>query len=260
MDLIMEKDYTYSVHSDILNGDVDIYTMFDRDAATCKYNYNNDKELTFPTIDDETIFWNRFEECVVSFFNKHPNDGVVLIPRTDTKIKLNIENKKRIHDIIDKHRFTYIAGRLHYISVETFMDVLFGESSYLRKYCEINNIDFDDEYNRIEGMCDKIKVIDDGYDPYQIFDYHYLTDEKILNAAMDTLDKNEDCIVLYHAGINGKHLLLIDSSISSSREITESLDILSITYRPKTVSVLTMFSSHNDIIDHVRDFDLPYNK
>ena len=237
----MEKDYTYSVHSDIFNGYVDIYPMFDKDAVTCKYNYNNDKELTFPTIDDETIFWNRFEECVVSFFNKHPNDGVVLIPRTDTKIKLNIENKKRIHDIIDKHRFTYIAGRLHYISVETFMDVLFGESSYLRKYCEINNIVFNDEYSRIEGMCDKIEVVDDGYDPYQIFDYHYLTDEKILSASMETLDKNEDYSVLYNSGINGKHLLLIDSSISSSMKITECLDILSITYRPKTVSVVTLY-------------------
>ena len=63
----MENDYSYSVHSDILNGDVDIYPMFDKDAVTCKYYYNDDKELRFPTIDDETIFWNRFEECVVSF-------------------------------------------------------------------------------------------------------------------------------------------------------------------------------------------------
>ena len=256
----MEKDYTYSVHSDILNGDVDIYPMFDKDVVTCKYYYNDDKELRFPTIDDEIIFWNRFEECVVSFFNNHPNDGVILIPRTNTRLKLNIENKKRIHNIITEHGFTYIAGWLHYISVEDFMDVLFSEGSYLRKYCEINNIVFDDEYNRIEGMCDKIEVVDDGYDPYQIFDYHYLTDEKILSVAMETLDKNEDCQVLYHSGINGKHLLLIDSSISSSREITDSLDILSITYRPKSVSVLTMFSSRNDIIDHFRDFDSPYNK
>ena len=257
----MENDYTYSVHSDILNGDVDIYPMFDKDDVACKYYYNDDKELRFPTIDDETIFWNRFEECVVSFFNKHPNDGVILIPRIFKRINLNIANKKRIHDIIDKHGFTYIAGRLHYISVETFMDVLFSEGSYFRKYCETNNIVFDDEYSRIEGMCDKIKIIDDGYDPYQIFDYHYLTDEKILNAAMDTLDKNEDCPVLYNSGINGKHLLLIDSSISSSMKITECLDILSITYRPKSVSVLTMFSTrNNNIIDHFRDFDSPYNK
>ena len=142
------------------------------------------------------------------------------------------------------------------------MDVLFSKSSYFRKYCETNNIVFDDEYSRIEGMCDKIEVIDDGYEPYQIFDYHYLTDEKILNAAMDTLDKNEECIVMYNAGINDKHLLLIDSSISSEREIKESFDILSITYRPKSVSVLTMFSSRNDnnIINHFRDFDAPYNK
>ena len=111
-------------------------------------------------------------------------------------------------------------------------------------------------------MCDNIEVIDDGYEPYQTFDYHYLTDENILNAAMDTLDKNEDCVVMYNAGINDKHLLLIDSSISLHREITESFDILSITYRPKSVSVLTMFSSSNDnnIIDHFRDFDSSYNK
>ena len=258
----MENDYTYSVHSDILNGDVDIYPMFDKDAVTCKYYYNDDKELRFPTIDDETIFWNRFEECVVSFFNKHPNDGVILIPRIHTRINLNIANKKRIHNIIAEHGFTYIAGWLHYISVETFMDVLFSKDSYLRKYCETNNIVFDDEYNRIEGMCDKIKIIDDGYDPYQIFDYHYLTDENILNVAMETLDKNEDYSVLYNSGINGKHLLLIDSSISSSMKIKECFDILSITYRPKSVSVLTMFSSRNDnnIIDHFRDFDSPYNK
>ena len=237
----MENDYTYSVHSDILNGDVDIYPMFDKDAVVCKYYYNDDKELRFLTIDDETIFWNRFEECVVSFFNKHPNDGVILIPRIFKRINLNIVNKKRIHDIIDKHGFTYIASRLHYISVETFMDVLFSEGFYLRKYCETNNIDFDDEYNRIEEMCDKIKIIDDGYDPYQIFDYHYLTDEKILSASMETLDKNEDYSVLYNSGINGKHLLLIDSSISSSMKITECLDILSITYRPKSVSVVTLY-------------------
>ena len=93
MDLIMEKDYTYSVHSDILNDNVDIYPMFDKDAASCKYYYNDDKELRFPTIDDETIFWNRFEECVVSFFNKHPNDGVILIPRIFKRINLNIVNK-----------------------------------------------------------------------------------------------------------------------------------------------------------------------
>ena len=260
MDLVMENDYSYSVHSDILNGDVDIYPMFDKDAVVCKYYYNDDKELRFPTIDDETIFWNRFEECVVSFFNKHPNDGVILIPRIYKRINFDIVNKTHIHDIITEHGFTYIAGRLHYISVEIFMDVLFSEGSYLRKYCEINNIDFDDEYNRIEGMCDKIEVVDDGYEPYQIFDYHYFTDENILNAAMDTLDKNEDCPVLYNSGINGKHLLLIDSSISSSIKIKECLDILSITYRPKSVSVLTMFSSRNNIIDHFRDFDSPYNK
>ena len=93
MDLIMENDYTYSVHSYILNGYVDIYPMFDKDGVTCKYNYNNDKELTFPTIDDETIFWNRFEECVVSFFNKHPNDGVILIPRIYKRINFDIVNK-----------------------------------------------------------------------------------------------------------------------------------------------------------------------
>ena len=77
---------------------------------------------------------------------------------------------------------------------------------------------------------------------------------------METLDKNEDCPVLYNSGINGKHLLLIDSSISSEREIKESFDILSITYIPKSVSVLTMFSSRNNIINHFRDFDSPYNK
>ena len=90
-------------------------------------------------------------------------------------------------------------------------------------------------------MCDKIKIIDDGYDPYQIFDYHYLTDEKILSAALETLDKNEDYSVLYNSGINGKHLLLIDSSISSSMKITNCFDILSMTYRPKSVSVVTLY-------------------
>ena len=106
MDLIMEKDYTYSVHSDILNGDVDIYPMFDKDTVVCKYYYNDDKELRFPTIDDETIFWNRFEERVVSFFNKHPNDGLILIPRIYKRINFDVVNKTRIHNIIDEHGFT----------------------------------------------------------------------------------------------------------------------------------------------------------
>ena len=88
----------------------------------------------------------------------------------------------------------------------------------------------------------KIDIVDDGYVSYRIFDYHYITDCSVRNEVFCALNShnNDDFVVMYNKNINYRDILLIDSDISDAQSASEAIDAISITYMPKSVSVVTL--------------------
>ena len=207
---------SYSIHMDSLDKDVTVYPMF-----------NKQDVLSIDKNSDE--FWNRFACLVEQFIEEHPRRGVIILP---VDCKLNHTVSKRISNIIDKYDIKTSKGGLYTISVDDVLDVLY---SYQRS----DNYLID---KAIESLT-KIDIVDDGYVSYRIFDYHYISDYGVRNEVFCALNShdNDDFVVMYNKNINYRDILLIDSDISDGQSASEAIDAISITYRPKSVSVVTLY-------------------
>ena len=189
--------------------------------------FNKQDVLSIDKDSDE--FWNRFACLVEQFIEEHPRRGVIILP---VDCKLNHTVFKRINSIIDKYDIKTSKGGIYTISVDDVLDVLY---SYQRS----DNYLID---KAIESLT-KIDIVDDGYVSYRIFDYHYISDYGVRNDVFCALNShnNDDFVVMYNKNINYRDILLIDSDISDGQSASEAIDAISITYRPKSVSVVTLF-------------------
>ena len=151
-------------------------------------------------------------------------------------------------------------GGLKTMTIEDVEYNINREDSYFSKYWTNRGYDWKDKYDDLEDIFRMVYDKNKG-----LFKYHSIpSDTGLRQSIIHTLEVDKKFIPIYSRYINNKHILLIDDSITFGQSIYNAIYAISYAYIPKSVSVLTMFSSRNDniIIDHFRDFDFdsPYNK
>lgn len=71
-----------------------------------------------------------------------------------------------------------------------------------------------------------------------MFSYHFIEDPTIRNM----IGKSMSICLESHADIDGKHVLLLDDTISRGKTLQEAYQLICSSYNPKSVTALTLFS------------------
>ena len=75
-----------------------------------------------------------------------------------------------------------------------------------------------------------------------MFKYHIITDVRLRESILYTLDVDKDAAYIYASDVNNKNVIIIDDSIMKGQTIRNAIHALQDAYTPASVSVLTMFS------------------
>ena len=256
------------IFSCALNDYVNVYSIFKRtdddvpggDSNPVVFALKNERGWKFVSDYNKKLFWERFKILLYRFLRDHKGeyDTTIVIPSSNHLNKNIVDEIKKISNEVG---ITHISnGGLKTMSIEDVEDNLILPESYFIKYWKSKGIDWRKKYKELK------RIFDEHYDETNgMFKYHSIPAKSGLRQSIiHTLEVDKNFIPIYSRYINNKHILLIDDSITFGQSIHNAIYALSEAYIPKSVSVLTMFSSRNDniIIDHFRDFDFdsPYNR
>lgn len=77
-----------------------------------------------------------------------------------------------------------------------------------------------------------------------IFSYKFIKPAKLRNAIIQSMYISDDFMdeITYGKYINGKNILIIDDTVTTSKTISDSADAIKEMYDPKSITFLTLFS------------------
>ena len=256
------------VYSYALNDYVNVYSIFKRtnekvkdgDSNPVIYALKKERQWVFVSELNRKLFWDRFRILLRRFLNDHKDeyDTTIVIPSSND---LNKQFADEIKAVAKEVGISHISdGGLKTMTIEDVEYNINREDSYFSKYWTNRGYDWKNKYYELENIFRRVYDKNEG-----MFKYHSIPSATGLRQSIiHTLEVDKKFIPIYSRYINNKHILLIDDSITFGQSIYNAIYAISDAYIPKSVSVLTMFSSRNDniIIDHFRDFDFdsPYNR
>ena len=256
------------VYSYALNDYVNVYSIFKRtnekvkdgDSNPVIYALKKERQWVFVSELNRKLFWDRFSFLLRRFLNDHKDeyDTTIVIPSSND---LNKQFADEIKAVAKEVGISHISdGGLKTMTIEDVEYNINREDSYFSKYWTNRGYDWKNKYYELENIFRRVYDKNEG-----MFKYHSIpSDTGLRQSIIHTLEVDKKFIPIYSRYINNKHILLIDDSITFGQSIYNAIYAISDAYIPKSVSVLTMFSSrnNNNIIDYFRDFDFdsPYNK
>ena len=231
----------------VYNGEnisITTYSIFKRlkdvrkyDATPLLYAIKNmfsdkkENEWHFPSEEEQRIILNRIKEIAEHINTKLESDIFVLIP-SHTGLNEYIANLfKEINPDI-----TILSDVVLKRTVEEVEDIILNKDSYFN-YIYDTDRKFNEAWNILNIAFNKM---DDEYDG--LFISHLIPDQDIRNTIIDTMKLNKEKYVFYSKDIDGNNIVLIDDTITGGRSIKECYQKIMAMYKPKSVSVLTLFS------------------
>lgn len=223
-----------SVDNELINN-VEVWSIFKRkrgnysDGNPLIYALKNEKGWKFKTKQDKINIENQFKLIVDKFIKQHPIDVTIIVPSGSS---LN----KYISDIVLEKAKNVILldGAICKLTTEEVNDIVLNKDSYFRK---IYNDDFEEAYKQLTIYFEEMDKNRNG-----IFSRHFIKDSKMRDALSNTLKITKDRYAKDSKIINGQNVLLIDDTISRGQTIKEACKILTESYFPKSITVLTLLS------------------
>lgn len=223
-------------------GDVKVYSIFKRcqqtdfksDFNPVLYALKKERDWDFADDANKTLFWNRFTQLLRRFLRDHKNefDTTIVVPSSN---RLNRDIASEIRKISEKVGIHHISsGGLYTINADDILDAAWEKDSYFREYW---GDEFESAYDKLEKFALKMECENNN-----LFKYHIITDIKLRESILHTLDVDDDVAYMYSSNINGKNIIIVDDSIMKGQTIRNAIYAIQNSYAPASVSVLTMFS------------------
>jgi phosphoribosylpyrophosphate synthetase len=127
-----------------------------------------------------------------------------------------------------------IEGVICKITTEEVDKIVLDFDSKFRKYYSDN---FNEAYYKLCKYLDEMDKHKKGY-----FTRHLITDTEMRDVLDITLKVSDDRFAEFANKINDQDILIIDDTISRGQSIKEVCKIMSETYSPKSITVLTLLS------------------
>lgn len=186
----------------------------------------------FKTENDRIAILNQFNQIAEKFVSLYPVGVTILMPSSNN---LN----KYIGDIIvsKTENCEIIEGVVCKLTTEEVENIVLDfDSEFRKKYA--NN--FNEAYYELTRYLDIMDKTKNGY-----FTRHLVTNSEMRDVLDFTLKISTDRFAEFANKINGQDILIIDDTISRGQSIKDICKIITQSYQPKSITVLTLLSKLN---------------
>ena len=227
-----------TVDNEVVPG-IPVWSIFTRNSLSMMdgnpliYAMKKERHWTFGSKKDKDAILRQFDKILDKFLSTHHYDITLVIP-TSSHI-----NEFMASEIIEKDpSVEYIDGVLVKLTVDDIWSMVnTKDSRFMKHYRKDGSRAVEDALTRLDDYLGKMKLVKRGK-----FTRHLIDDEEMRNVLDATLKHNPDPISEDAAKITGHDVLIIDDTISRGQTIREAVKTIRDNYKPKSISVLTMFS------------------
>lgn len=217
---------------------VKVWSIFKRkkdlrgDAYPLICAFKGEEGWTFKSETDKKAVEQQIELIANKFAKMYPVGVTILKPSEN-------ELNNRIAEIVmsKSKNAELIEGVICKITTEEVDKIVLDFDSKFRKYYGDN---FNESYYKLGQYLDKMDKHRKGY-----FVRHFIKDTEMRDVLDFTLKVSDDRFAEFANKINGQDILIIDDTISRGQSITDVCKIMSETYAPKSLTVLTLLSNED---------------
>ena len=214
---------------------VKVYSIFKRktglrgDGNPLIYALKGEEGWSFRTDDDRIAIEKQFDIIASKFASMYQIGVTILMPSgndLNNRIAEVIMSKSKDVEIIE--------GVICKITTEEVEDIVLDFKSKFREYYKDN---FNEAYYELGRYLEEMEKQRNGY-----FSRHLIKNKEMRDVLDFTLKLSNDRFAEFANKINGQDILIIDDTISRGQSINEACKIMSESYAPKSITVLTLLS------------------
>jgi hypothetical protein len=232
VDTSLENNPT--VDNEIVQG-VNVWSIFKRkrgnalDGNPLVYALKNEGGWHFRSKEDYDAIERQFNLIASKFARMYPIEVTIIIPSGN-------ELNNRIAEVVmsKSENAQLIQGVICKMTTEEVNDIVMEMGSKFREYY---GEEFNAAYYQLLAYLEEMNEKRNG-----TFSRHFVKDPDMRNILDMTLKVSEDRYAEFANKINGQNILLIDDTISRGQTIQNAYKIITDSYAPKSVTVLTLLS------------------
>ena len=230
-------DNNPTIDGEIVPG-VQVWSIFKRKKGETREEGNplvyafKGEGWTFRSEEDREAIEKQFDLISSKFVSMYQKEITVLIPSGN-------ELNKHIADIVlsKSENGEFIEGVVCKLTTEEVNDIVLDFNSKFREHYKDN---FNSAYYRLDRFLDQMDIQLKG-----TFSRHLIKDPEMRDVLDFTLKVSEDIYAEFANKINGQNILIIDDTIGSGQSIKAACRIMTESYAPKSITVLTLSSGLN---------------
>lgn len=230
-------DNNPTIDGEIVPG-VQVWSIFKRKKGETREEGNplvyafKGEGWTFRSEEDREAIEKQFDLIASKFVSMYQKGITVIIPSGN-------ELNKHIADIFlsKSENGEFIEGVICKLTTEEVNDIVLDFNSKFREHYKDN---FNSAYYRLDRFLDQMDIQLKG-----TFSRHLIKDPEMRDVLDFTLKVSEDIYAEFANKINGQNILIIDDTIGSGQSIKAACRIMTESYAPKSITVLTLSSGLN---------------
>lgn len=226
-------------HNPTIDGDiapnVQVWSIFKRkrglrgDGNPLVYALKGEGGWTFRDESDRTAIEQQFDAIATKFATMYPIGVTILMPsgnELNTHIADVVMSKSKNAELIE--------GVICKLTTEEVDEIVLDFNS---KFREFYKDEFNSKYYELGRYLDLMDKERNGY-----FSRHLIKNNQMRDVLDSTLKLSNDRFAEFANKINGQDILIIDDTISRGQSIKEACHIMTESYAPKSITVLTLLS------------------
>ena len=226
-------------HNPTKDGDiapnVQVWSIFKRkrglrgDGNPLVYALKGEGGWTFRDESDRTAIEQQFDAIATKFATMYPIGVTILMPsgnELNTHIADVVMSKSKNAELIE--------GVICKLTTEEVDEIVLNFNS---KFREFYKDEFNSKYYELGRYLDLMDKERNGY-----FSRHLIKNNQMRDVLDSTLKLSNDRFAEFANKINGQDILIIDDTISRGQSIKEACHIMTESYAPKSITVLTLLS------------------
>lgn len=229
-------------HNPTKDGDIvpniQVWSIFKRkrglrgDGNPLVYALKGEGGWTFRDESDRNAIEKQFDAIATKFATMYPIGVTILMPsgnELNTHIADVVMSKSRNAELI--------KGVICKLTTEEVDEIVLDFNS---KFREFYKDEFNSQYYELGRYLDLMDKERNGY-----FSRHLIKNNQMRDVLDSTLKLSNDRFAEFANKINGQDILIIDDTISRGQSIKEACHIMTESYAPKSITVLTLLSKLN---------------
>lgn len=232
VDTSIENNPTYDTN---IIPNIKVWSIFKRkrgmrgDGNPLVYALKGEGGWRFRSNKDKEAVLEQFDKIATKFASLYPIGVTILIPsgnELNTYIAETILSKSEKGELIN--------GAIRKLTTIEVEEIVLKNNSKFKKYYKNN---FEEAY---ATLCDYLDAMDAERNGK--FSRHLIKDTEMRKVLDITLKISDNRFAKLANKINGQDILIIDDTISRGQTIKEACKIMSESYAPKSITVLTLLS------------------